>query len=108
MVIDTLEEAEETGFLPVKLVVRLVDHGSDTADGPVTTPGQKEPYSGVIVKGIFLGIELGFLLADQGGDPEGIIGVYLPGELDEVPYLPPGSYRLHTDGWRCVELMRRI
>jgi hypothetical protein len=64
MIVDALEEAEETGFFFVKLVVSLIDYRCDATNASVTLAGQEELHSGVIVEGILGGIEIFLLLAD--------------------------------------------
>jgi hypothetical protein len=83
LIVHTLEETEETGLFVMKLVVAVVDNGSDAAHGHPVPDSQVKLLFGVIKKGV-LWRQQGSNVGLQGWYPVRIIPVDRPGKINEL------------------------
>ena len=88
LVVDRLEEAEESAAVVVAIDVSLVQNGADAADDFTPTIGQKCLDLVPIIERI-VGIADIFLLVEaERGNPVRVFLIYCPGKLEKLLSLP--------------------
>jgi len=79
-----LEKSEESGAVVVELIVVSVDNGGDASYGLAIFCGEEKLNFAMVVKGIFLGVEVAEFLANERRRPKNIALINLPGKFDEA------------------------
>ena len=114
LIVDALEEAEETAALPVTLVVTPIQDGGDPAADLAAAKGQERLHPVPFVERVRPVSDQFLLVAAQRRNPVRVVAVQGPGKLQELSSFPPGGnpfdnqFRHGYSLWCGLGVLRRF